>query len=135
MAKKSKFTDRQKKNMVRLYVETQNYSAVARKYGCSETSVRRIVGKNADVAEMVEQEKEENTKSVREHMKKQTKDVCDLLDKLVMRIGDEEKLEKATAVQLATALGILIDKYRDEKNEDENASGGVIILPEIEEGE
>lgn len=133
MAQKSKFTDIQKKNIVKMYVECQNYSAVARKYGCSETTVRRIVGKNPDVSKKVEAKKEENMHSVLEHMQKQTEKVCELLDLLIARMADEDKLDDATVVQLATTLGILVDKYtKNDVKSDEDDGGGVILLPEIE---
>lgn len=133
MAQKSKFTDRQKKNIVKMYVECQNYSAVAKKYGCSETTVRRIVGKNPDVLEKVEEEKERNMQTVTEHMQKQTEKVCVLLDLLIARMADEDKLDAATVVQLATTFGILVDKYtKNDVKSDEDDGGGVILLPEIE---
>lgn len=130
MAQKSKFTDRQKKNMVKCYVECQNYSAVARKYGCSETTVRRIVEKNGDVKKKVEEEKERNEKTVLEHMQKQTEAVCRLLDRLIEKLDDDEKLDDATAVQLATTLGIIVDKYTKLPEEQGNEGGGVIVIPE-----
>ena len=132
MAQKSKFTDRQKKNIVKAYVECQNFSAVARKYHCSETTIRRIVGKNPDVAEMVEEEKRENSKKVREHMKEQAKDICEALDLFVAALKSEKKLESASIRDIAISLGILIDKYTDK--EEISASGGIIILPEVKGG-
>jgi len=38
-------------------------------------------------------------------------DVCGLIDKLLAAMGDEDKLAAATVNQLATAMGIVIDKY------------------------
>ena len=134
MAKKTKFTDRQKKNIVKCYVDCQNYSAVARKYGCSEVTVRRIVGKNPDVAKMVEEEKSKNEADIRRHMQKQSAQVCELLDRLLENIADPAKLDKASARDLAVTVGIIIDKYSGIKSDDEKEEGGVIILPEIEEG-
>lgn len=135
MAQKSKFTNRQKANIIKAYIDCQNYSAVARKYGCSENTVRRIVGKNPDVAKKVEQEKKESVRSIREHMRTQNDEVCSLIDKLIARIGTEEKLEKATPKDLATALGIIIDKYGGIMPDKEENNGGVIILPEIKKEE
>lgn len=133
MAQKSKFTDRQKKNIVKMYVECQNYSAVAKKYGCSDTTVRRIVESDPDVLEKVEEEKERNMQTVTEHMQKQTEKVCVLLDLLIARMADEDKLDAATVVQLATTFGILVDKYtKNDVKSDEDDGGGVILLPEIE---
>lgn len=136
MAKKTKFTDRQKKNIVKLYVECQNASAVARKYGCSEATVRRIVGKNPDVAKKVEDKKAENTETILKHMSAQAGAVCELLDRLIDAMGEGAVIERANIVQLATTLGILVDKYANTAAPEEGESCGVIILPEIkQEGE
>lgn len=133
MAKKTKFTDRQKKNIVKHYIECQNASAVARKYGCSEATVRRIVGKNPEVAKKVEEKKAENTETILEHMQRQAGEVCGLLDRLIEAMGEGSAIERANIVQLATALGILIDKYAERTQTESGESGGVIILPEITE--
>lgn len=132
MAKSARFTDRQKKNMVAAYVREGNYCAVARKYGCSEAYVRKIVAKNPDVANLCEEEKKKNCISVREHMKKQSAHVCRLLDRLLDEIGAEEKLSDAPIRELATVLGILADKYAAIGEEKESAGGGVIVLPVAE---
>lgn len=131
MSQKSKFTDRQKKNIVKMYVECQNYRAVAKKYGCSDTTVRRIVESDHDVLKKVEAEKEQNVITVTEHMRLQTEKVCKLLDDILDRI-DGDKLEEATAVQLATTLGIIIDKYTKVPGDKDSGGGGVIILPAVE---
>lgn len=47
-------------------------------------------------------------------------DVCGLIDKFLSAMGDDEKLAAATVNQLATAMGIVIDKYT--ANEAVNAS-------------
>lgn len=134
MAQKTKFSDRKKKSIIKDYVESRNASAVARKHGCSEATVRRIVGKNPDVTKKVEEKKEENTRSVLEHMQGQVADICEVMDKLVNAMKNDEAISRATVVQLATALGIVIDKYGAQTEKKEQASGGIIILPQGKEG-
>lgn len=134
MAQVTKFSDRKKKNIVKDYVECQNASAVARKHGCSEATVRRIVGKNPDVTKKVEEKKEENTRSILEHMRRQAGDICEVMDKLVDAMKRDDVIDRATVVQLATTLGIIIDKYGAQTEKETTESGGVIILPEAKEG-
>lgn len=134
MAQVTKFSDRKKKSIVKDYVECQNASAVARKHGCSEATVRRIVGKNPDVTKRVEEKKEENTRSILEHMQRQAGDICEVMDKLVEAMKSEEVIDRANLQQLATTLGIIIDKYSAQTEREENESGGIVILPEAKEG-
>lgn len=116
--------------MVRVYVECQNASAVARKYGCSEATVRRILRESHDVLEELETERRKNIHDIKEHMRKQTPKVCEVMDDLLEQIGDEETLKKASARDLALALGILIDKYSRAEEQKEQSESGVIVLPE-----
>ena len=37
--------------------------------------------------------------------------VCNLLDQMLSFMSDEEKLNKATLSQVATAFGIIVDKF------------------------
>lgn len=67
--------------------------------------------------------------SVLSHMDTRKNDVCAIIDNLLAAIGDPQKIADATVVQLATTLGILIDKYT--KNEVVVPSGGESNLLEL----
>ena len=54
---------------------------------------------------------DEATASILAFMDSKKNDVCGLIDKLLAAMGDEDKLAAATVNQLATAMGIVIDKY------------------------
>lgn len=116
----SKLTDKQKKQMLAYYAECQNYSEVARLTGVAETTVRRVIKNMPNVAKKVEQKKEQNTKDVLGFMQTQKDTVCKLVKSYLNAMLDPEKIAKANVVQLATALGILIDKFtaQDEKPAD-----------------
>ena len=133
--KRTKLTDKERTEIIKAYVECQNYSAVGRAFGRSDATVRRAVTKEVELTKKVEQKKEENTESICKHMEAQTARVCDLLDTLLEYIGTKEKLEKSSAKDLATTLGIIIDKYASVKPERTENNGGIVILPEIKQEE
>jgi len=120
VANKSKLTDKQKKQILAHYAETQNYREVARLTGVAETTVRRVVKNMPNAAQVVAEKKEQNTKDVLGYMQTQKDTVCNLIKTYLTAMLDPEKIKKANVVQLATALGILIDKFttQDEKPAD-----------------
>ena len=107
----TKISDRQHKKMVAMYAECQNYRAVARAFHVSETTARRHINGDAKTAELVARKKKQNTIAILEHMNKQKGQVCGLLDRLIKAMDDPVKMDVSTLPQLATTLGILVDKY------------------------
>ena len=59
-----KLTDKQIKHIIADYAETENLSETARRNNVSDTTVKRYVSSNKEVLELMEQKKEQNTKSV-----------------------------------------------------------------------
>ena len=107
----AKISDKQHKKMIAMYAECQNYRAVARAFGVSETTARRHINGDAKTAEIVAHKKEQNTVAILEHMNRQKSQVCGLLDRLIKAMDDPGKMDVSTLPQLATTLGILVDKY------------------------
>ncbi len=115
-----KLTDKKKKQIIAHYVETQNYSETARLMEVSRTTVQRVVKNTPNVGEKVQQKNEQNTKDILGYMQTQKETVCTLITTYLAAMLNKEKIERASVVQLATALGILIDKFttQDEKPAD-----------------
>ena len=110
-----KISDKQHKAMIAMFADCQNYSLVAKAFGVSPSTVRRHLVGDAETAKKVQQKKEENTAAILQYMGKQKKQVCGILDVLLNALDDPDKIANATLPQIATALGIIIDKYsRDE---------------------
>ena len=107
----AKITDRQRKKIIADYVQIENYSAVARLHGVTRNTVKAIVLADKGTAEKCRLKKAENTVAVLEHMSRQKDKVCGLLDRLIDAMDDPVKMDCSTLPQLATALGILVDKY------------------------
>lgn len=107
----ARLTDKQKKKIIADYVELGSYNAVARNNGVSLNTVKKIVLENADVAEMCNRKKEENSRDILEFMDTQKGAVCEIIEKGLTALNDEQKLQKANPAQITTALGTLIDKF------------------------
>lgn len=103
--------DLQCKKIIADYVQLENYSAVARLHGVARNTVKAIVLADKEIAEKCRLKKAENTVAVLEHMSRQKDKVCGLLDRLIDAMDDPAKMDSSTLPQLATTLGILVDKY------------------------
>lgn len=107
----ARLTDRQKKKIVADYMELQSYNATAKRNGVSNHTVKRIVLEVPEIAEKVQQKKEENTADILAYMESQKEIVCEIIAKGLTVLNDPEKLAEATPSQITTALGTLIDKW------------------------
>ena len=105
-------SDKQKKEIVADYIECNNYSEVARKYGVSVDTVRRYVREDEDFVNNLKQKKEENTQSTIEYMQTQHETKKRILDKILKAIENKaDDLDMFTNIKdLATAYGIILDK-------------------------
>ena len=107
----AKLTDKQRKKIIADRVDGATLRALARKYNVSDTTIRRTLQNNPEAAEKVAQKKAENTAAVLAHMDKKQKTVCGLIDLYLDALTREEKLNRASVRDIATALGIVIDKF------------------------
>ncbi len=103
--------DKKRKEILATYVENNNYSATARKHGISPTTVKRIVMEDPNLLKVVDHKKKENTKAVLDAMDERTGQVLGIIDKLLIAIEDDKKIASTPLNQLATTMGIVIDKF------------------------
>ena len=107
----NRLTDRQKKKIVANYLELGSYNAVAKIHGVSRQTVKNIVTSDTEIGHKLQQKKAENTADILAYMESQRGLVCEIIDKGLNVLNDEEKLREATPAQITTALGTLIDKW------------------------
>lgn len=107
----ARLTDKQKKKIVSDYIMLGSYNATAKKNGVADSTVKRIVLNDPEMQKKAEQKKEQNTADILSHMESQKADVIKVLDEYITAMRDPVKIKRAGVVQLATALGIVIDKY------------------------
>lgn len=108
----AKLTDKEKKQIIAYYVECHNYSETGRKFKVDESTVRRIVKTDKDIAKKTEQKSQENTEEVLQAMKKRNQTKIELIDKIFEAMdGKLDKIDIFTNIKdLATAYGIILDK-------------------------
>ena len=107
----ARLTDTQKKKIIADYVQVGSYNATAKVNGVSLITVKKIVQGNADIAEMCNEKKEQNTVDILAYMESQKGIVCEILEKGLAALNSPEKLAEASPSQITTALGTLIDKW------------------------
>ena len=107
----ARLTDEQKKRIIADYVESGSYRATARKNGVSDKTVRDICKNEAQTTRKAAQKKAENTLDMLEYMDSRKGQAQGIIDTYLEALADPEKLENASLQQIATALGIVIDKF------------------------
>ena len=106
-----RLTDKQRKQIVADYVELGSYAAVAKKHGVADTTVKRAVEQDRQTLRIADQKKESNTADILAHMDAKRDTVNEIIDKALDVLNDERKLSRASPMQIATMLGIVIDKF------------------------
>ena len=121
----ARLTDKQKKKIIADYVQLGSYNATAKVNGVSLNTVKKIVQGNADIEEMCNQKKEQNTADILDYMESHRDDVCKFIGICLSELNKAERYEKTPPQQIATTMAILIDKYtafgggpQDEPEED-----------------
>ena len=103
----ARLTDQQKKQIIAGYVELGSYNAV----GVSANTVKSIVQKNAETARECINKKEQNTKDMLAFMDSRKEKAQRAIDCYLDALTDPDRLENATLAQIATAMGIIVDKF------------------------
>lgn len=107
----ARLTDKQKKKIIADYLELDSYNATAKQNGVSKDTVKRVVLNCEDIVQRAQQKKEENTADILAYMKSKRDVTCQIIGKGLRLLNDSDKLAEGTLVQIATVLGILIDKW------------------------
>lgn len=131
----AKIDDKKKKEIIAHYTETQSYRETAKKFDIAPNTVKNLVNKNKEVAQICTLKKEENTKNVLNELDKTKDKRINLLNKMIDKMEEKvENIDMFTNVKdLATAYGIIVDKdmkfleLTKEKQEQENKA--LVYIP------
>lgn len=107
----ARLTDRQKKKIIADYIQLGSYNAAAKVNGVSLNTVKKLAQGNAEIAELCQRKKEENTVDILDYMDRQRGDVCQVLGVCMEELKNPERYKKTPPQQIATTMAILIDKY------------------------
>ena len=126
---RTKLTDKKKQKIVADYVENGNYSETARMNKVSDYTVRTLIKNSENISEKIEQKKEENTQDMIQYLEGKKQDAFDLVNMLIDGMMDKEKISKTPVNQIATAMGIVIDKFT--KNNTGESPTKVVIVNDL----
>lgn len=107
----ARLTDKQKKNIIADRAAEMSLRQLARKYDVSTTTIYRVLAGNDEVKQLVTQKKKQNTLEMLEYMDSRKGEAQGIIDLYLKKLADPDKLEGATLAQIATALGIVVDKF------------------------
>lgn len=107
----ARLTDKQKKKIVADYLETGSYRATAKRNGVSPDSVKRVINKDDDFAQKASQKKKQDNLEMLAYMDSRKGQAQGVIDQYLKALADPEKLESASISQIATAMGIVVDKF------------------------
>lgn len=99
------------KQIVADYLETGSYRETARNFRVSDSTVKRIIADSSDFERMLAEKRQKDTADVLHFMERKREVVCEIIEKGLNVLNDEEKLAQATPAQITTAIGTLIDKW------------------------
>lgn len=88
---------------------TGSYRTTAKHFGVSDQTVRRVCCNEPEISQKVAQKKAENTADMLSFMESRKRKAQSVIDKCLDILP--EKLEEASAAQVATVMGITIDKF------------------------
>lgn len=107
----AKIKESVEKQIVADYLETGSYRETARNFGVSDSTVKRIVADSSEFERMLAEKRKKDTEDVLHFMERKREVVCEIIEKGLNVLNDEEKLASATPAQITTAIGTLIDKW------------------------
>ena len=101
---------------------------IAAKYGYNPSTIFKIVGKNPDIEQKATEKREQNTLDMLAYMDARKSVAQDLVDAILTDMADPERRAAASFRELATALGILVDKFTATAPKKENEEPVKIII-------
>jgi len=104
-------TDKEKRKYIADYVATGSYRAVAAKYGVAQSTVKAAVLSDPQFERKCAEKKSADARAILTHMDARRSKVCQIIDRYLDELLDVEQFDKLTPAQVATAMGILIDKF------------------------
>ena len=107
----ARLTDKQKKKIIAVYMEVSSYNAAAKKFGVSESTVQRLCRREPELMKKAEQKREQNTLDMLSYMDSRKEQAQSVIDDYLKALANPEKIEAAKLSEIATALGIVVDKF------------------------
>lgn len=125
-----KKVDEQTRAMIVAALTVESAENVAKAFHVNPSTVHRIRNSEPMLRELASQKKELAAQSMEMFMEQMQAQAQEFVQKALVAISSEAKLEAATLSQIAVAMGIVIDKWGKVQNlGNENESGVVLLAP------
>lgn len=106
-----RISDRTKKRIIADRVEGLSLRQLAKKYNVSYYAVQKIVNSDPKLTQKISRKKEQNTLDMLAFLDEQKVSAQEFILMAMQALKDPEKLNRTGAQALATAMGIVIDKF------------------------
>lgn len=107
----AKLSDKDRKQMIAERANGKSYKQIADNHHVSETTARNVCKGDPKTAELCAAKKEANTLDMLEFLNLQKGQAQETVKNILEAINDPDKLARTNPRDLATALGIIIDKF------------------------
>lgn len=111
----AKLTDEQKQKIIADYARSGSYRATARENNVSDRTVRRLCGAGMAVTETTDEGLTEvvpdDGEDIQSFLQSKRSIISEIINKGLAALNDEDKLRQATAAQITSTMGTLIDKF------------------------
>lgn len=114
-------------------VASGSQAETARAFGISSKTVARVLASRPDLVAAARAKKDVEAATMAEYLEQSRAQAQAFIGKALKALADDEKISKATLVQIATAIGIVIDKWGTSKlDAAPQVRGGVIEIPAVQ---
>lgn len=127
----AKITEKTRNQIILDYIECENYTSVAKKYGISRTTVTDIVKNDKEMCEKLRIKKRENVKTVCEHLDSNKDKAITLIDKCLKELSDDKRIKSTGTKDLATTFGIIVDKFTRSNMPGSDDNDGYFGIPAL----
>lgn len=129
---KTKLTDMDKKMILTDHLDGVSNMEIAKKFDISRTHVRRVIKSFDPDNETVKKQIEANDEDIAKYLEEKRKKALKFIDLALDEMCNPDKIKGATLNQIATAFGIICDKYGfTEYTYNSDTSGKVTIINDL----
>ena len=107
----ARLNDKTKKKIIADRLDGLSIRKLAAKYGVSRYAIELAIKSDPAFSQKMTQKKEENTQDMLDFLESRKIKAQNFVDLALDHLQDPAKLDKASVKTIATALGIVIDKF------------------------
>ena len=126
--------DYTRKKIVADYLDTQSVNLAAKRNGVAWCTARKVLDEMGDIESRLEEKKAQNTADILAYMDGRREKICEIIEEGLEALPKKIR-DARSAVEVTTAIGTLIDKWTAIRGLSEGGGGGVIILPDVGDGD